>query len=87
MKTLKENIAETIKEMREKACSGNPAAQYDLFVFLNAEAMELYDWELFEEAEKYLVQSAQKEYSEAIEALEKQEIRRYAFTKRVERNS
>lgn len=86
LKDLEKKIQNTIDELEVKAKSGDIEAQYDLFVFLNAKAMQEYDEKSFQRAQKFLILSATRGHKEAKEALEKQEIRKYAFNKRVQRH-
>ncbi len=85
LKNIESQIEKTIIELEQKARSGDSEAQYDLFVFLNAKAMENYDLECFQRAEKFLILSANRGHKEAKELLEKQDIRKYIFHRRVER--
>ncbi len=47
--------------------------------------MENFDLEYFQRAEKFLILSANRGHKEAKEDLEKQDIRKYIFNKRVQR--
>lgn len=66
--------------------NGDTEAQCDLFVFLNAKAMEEYDIAIFNKAEEMLRRSAAAGWPEAIEQLKSQSIRRRGIEGRVKRN-
>ena len=83
---VQRQIDQTIRELEAKAGNGDPEAQSDLFVFLNAKAMEEYDQSIFDRAETMLEKSAVAGWPEAIEQMKVQSIRRRAFKRRLQRN-
>lgn len=83
---LQRKIDQTISDLETRSAMGDPDAQFDLFVFLNAKAMEEYDVAVFDKAEQSLVLSAESGWADALESLKSQKIRRRAFEGRVRRN-
>ncbi len=86
LEDIEKQIQETIDELEIKAKSGDTDSQYDLFVLLNAKAMQEYDDTIFQRAEKFLILSANRGHKDAKKALEDHEIRKYAFKRRVQRH-
>ena len=85
--SVKMQIKETIKELEANAAGGDADAQHNLFTLLFAEAMENYDIDIFNQAESYLIESAENGWPEAINDLMDQELRRCAFERRVARKN
>jgi hypothetical protein len=83
--SFNKQIEGTIKELKAIAEAGNADAQHHLSILLFAEAMEKYDVGIFDRAESYLIKSAENGWPEAINDLNSQKIRRYAFEQRVAR--
>jgi len=82
---IREHVKATIRELEPAAQAGNSEAQYDLFVFLTAEAMEDLDHTLFDRAEHFLKEAAAQGHPKAVEALAAHDVRRYAFEGRCQR--
>jgi hypothetical protein len=82
---FREQFSRELAEVKTLADSGDAEAQYQYFMMLSGEAMETCSEELFNEAELYLMKSAESGNSEAKECLVKHDTFRYAFQKRVSR--